>query len=261
MGKGFFSSLLAKDDSELVIEFIQENELSVPQIKELLLSIHAKAYIDMLKKERDLENASSVISVPDIYFQEVGEVLNLPPSDKASDAVRNILASAMRSLRRNDIFIVGQLVERGVSGLCKILQSQEAVNVICKNLHRLYGVEISSPEPGISEVLKKSVAEYTKIKEAKELDNESEAFKLNRERMLLTPIEELEFFNGRGDVYASLGRRSKNQITRLRKELLCEGFVSLNDVLLLDEGMFCLVFKPDRWTALQECLIKSGLKS
>ncbi len=184
MGKGFFSSLLAQDDSELVIKFIQESELSVPQIKEVLLSIHAQAYIDMLKKERDLENASSVISVPDIYFQDVGEVLNLPPSDEASDAVRNVLASAMRSFHRNDIFIVGQLVERGVSGLYKILQSQETVNVICKNLHRLYGVEISSPEPDLIEVLKKSVAEYTKIKETKEQDNESESFKLNRERML-----------------------------------------------------------------------------
>ena len=261
MGKGFFSSLLAQDDSELVIKFIQESELSVPQIKEVLLSIHAQAYIDMLKKERDLENASSVISVPDIYFQDVGEVLNLPPSDEASDAVRNVLASAMRSFHRNDIFIVGQLVERGVSGLYKILQSQETVNVICKNLHRLYGVEISSPEPDLIEVLKKSVAEYTKIKETKEQDNESESFKLNRERMLSTPIEELEFFNGCGDVYASLGRRSKNQITRLRNELICEGFVSLNDVLLLDEEMFCLAFKPERWIALQECLNKSGLKS
>ncbi|MBE6463137.1 MAG: hypothetical protein E7005_05200 [Alphaproteobacteria bacterium] len=291
--KDFLSSLLVNGDAKLIASFLKEYELSVEQIKKVLISPYAEMYIGILKESAgtttdvastdDEVTSEAVIvtdevvpevtpvveetapevevtaeEVPKSYFEELknSKVFNLPKDDKASGVVRRLLDNSLRIFTKSNIFLMGQLVEMGMSGIEKLLNSKGDAEVLSRNLERVCGIEIGAPQPHLHIVLAERVGMYCREIEDKLHAEMLECKRKHKEWLLSRPLDEVEFFNQTGEIYASLSRAMKHQISKLKRELIAEGYNIVEEVVSLDEDTFLLGFKPERWSALQACLPK-----
>lgn len=285
--------MLVKGDAKLIACFLREYELSVEQIKNVLISPYAEMYIGILKEsactttdvastDDEVTSEEEVVTdevvpevtpvveeiapeveaaaeeVPEIYFEELknSKVFNLPESDKASDSVRRLLDNSLRIFTKSNIFIMGQLVEMGMPGIEKLLNSKGDAEVLSRNLERVCGIEIGKPQPCLHTVLAERVGMYCREIEDKLHAEMLERKRQHKEWLLRRPLDEVEFFNQTGEIYASLSRAMKHQISKLKRELIAEGYNIVEEVVSLDKDTFLLGFKPERWSALQACLPK-----
>ena len=296
--KDFLSSLLDKGDSELLALFFQEYELSRKQMMQVLVSPHVELYVNVIRELASVENlpkasankavkqgkgsvvasaveddkekaknasecdgdAALIAEIPEIYFQELRKnaVFNLEDR-RVSQSVRTSLSKDLNIFTKNQIFVVGQLVELGFLGVKEILQSKENAEVLCRNLKRVCNVEIGEPSPSLHVALSSVVERYCKEQKNDNLKQEQEDKKLHENMLLSRSIEEVDFFNQTGEVYKSLSKNMRSHISKLRNELLNEGYKKLRDVVALDEEVFLLAFRPSRLMALKTCLQRSGI--